>query len=135
MPKCKDRISTAGVAEKNGTYFVALRKPGTSIGESWEFPGGKHRYGETPEQTLRREFLEEFNAEITVGERFFVGGFENKGTTYKLKAYRVTIHTPDDAMRYREHEAAAWKSAEELQTCRMADSDLQILSAIIAQRG
>ena len=135
MPERNDRISTAGVAEKHGTYFVALRKPGTSIGESWEFPGGKHRDGETPEQTLKREFHEEFNAEISVGERFFVGGFENRGTSYRLEAYRVTIHTPDAEMRFPEHQSVAWKTTAELGACRMADSDEQILAALLAESG
>lgn len=34
----------------------------------WEFPGGKVDLGETPEEAVKREFLEETGVEIAVGE-------------------------------------------------------------------
>lgn len=66
------RISTAGIARRGSKYLLALRKPGTSIGESWEFPGGKARFGEPPEEALKREFFEEFQIHILVGRMIFM---------------------------------------------------------------
>ena len=123
-----NRISTSGVAEKNGLYFVALRKPGTSIGESWEFPGGKCEAGETPEQALKREFLEEFNLNVEVGRKIFSGTFSNGSVTYTQLVYEVEMLSGD--LQLEEHSGSAWMSLHELENVKMADSDRQILSAL-----
>ncbi|NQT58836.1 MAG: NUDIX domain-containing protein [Bacteroidetes bacterium] len=124
------RISTAGVACKGEYYFVAKRKPGTSIGESWEFPGGKNRKSETPEETLKREFFEEFQAEITVHKTLFVGEFMNKDQKYQLMAFSITINTPEEEMLFEEHQEIDWKTINELESSNMADSDRQIVSSL-----
>lgn len=41
--------------------------------EGYAFPGGHVSFGETNAETLRREFMEEIGAEITVGELKWVG--------------------------------------------------------------
>jgi len=120
------RISTAGVAEKRGKYFIALRKPGTSIGESWEFPGGKNRSGETPEETLIREYYEEFNVRISVGERLFTGRFDNKGTVYEFVVYSIEFLTEN--FKLTEHQEIKWSTLEMCSNLPMAESDKSILN-------
>src|SRR5690625_2726231 len=55
------------IIEREGTVFAARRNPERSAGGLWEFPGGKVELGESPEQALRREVLEELGIGITVG--------------------------------------------------------------------
>ncbi len=122
------RSSTAGIAERNGRYLVALRRPGSSIGEKWEFPGGKVDEGETPEEALKREFSEEFDVDITVGTHFCSGTFSNKNTEYHLLAYYVRILS--ESFLLKEHQRLRWCSIAELRNLPMADSDKIILRCI-----
>ncbi len=63
----QERVTTAGILVQDGKYLVAKREEKGSIGGLWEFPGGKNRYTETEEETLKREFQEELGLSVSVG--------------------------------------------------------------------
>jgi 8-oxo-dGTP diphosphatase len=123
------RISTAGLAERNGRYLVALRRPGTSIGEKWEFPGGKVHAGEDPAGALSREFREELEVEIIVGDCVCTGSFYNNETEYELQAYEVRLLS--ESFQLKEHQQLKWCSLTELGELSMADSDRLILRCLL----
>lgn len=52
----------------DGAVLVARRPDTAHQGGKWEFPGGKREAGETPEQTLCRELIEEVGLEASVLE-------------------------------------------------------------------
>ena len=64
----------------------------------WEFPGGKQEEGETLEECLHREWREELNLEISVGERIHVTEFDGFmchffiGTVYDMENLRTNVH-------------------------------------------
>ncbi len=61
---------TAAILVKNGKVFIAKRNSSDKLANKWEFPGGKVEAGETFEQCLRRELLEEFGIIAEIGEFF-----------------------------------------------------------------
>jgi len=58
---------TAGILTDGVRILVWKRRAGESFGLKWEFPGGKRHSGESVEQCLRREMLEEIGLDVTVG--------------------------------------------------------------------
>ena len=121
------QFSTAGVSERNGRFFIARRKPGSSIGMRWEFPGGKAERRESPEVALKREFLEEFNVAVMIREPLCEGTFSNRGQQYKLMAFLVDFRGEPMAQ---EHQETRWVTLEELNQLDFPDSDAIIVEAL-----
>ncbi|MBI9105197.1 MAG: (deoxy)nucleoside triphosphate pyrophosphohydrolase [Spirochaetales bacterium] len=123
-------ISVAGVAERDGKYLVALRKPGTSIGVRWEFPGGKLEKGETPEEAVIREYMEELNISVRVKERLCEGSFSNGEKYYRLLAYKIEIG--DGEITAPEHQQIFWAALSELGTLDFPVSDMIIVNYLLS---
>ena len=58
-------VAVGVLLRPDGAFLLTSRPPGKVYEGYWEFPGGKVEAGETVEQALRRELLEEIG--ITVG--------------------------------------------------------------------
>jgi 8-oxo-dGTP pyrophosphatase MutT (NUDIX family) len=56
-------VGVYGVSIKNGKMLLVRQKKGPYAGKL-DFPGGGIEFGETPENTLRREFVEEVAMEF-----------------------------------------------------------------------
>lgn len=52
-------VVTAGIILRGDTVLIAQRKKNDTMGGLWEFPGGGVDDGETPDDCIRRELMEE----------------------------------------------------------------------------
>ena len=64
------RVSAAIIKNSDNEILICRRGPGGSCEFLWEFPGGKIEQGESPEECLVRECLEELEIEIEVLDLF-----------------------------------------------------------------
>lgn len=78
-------IVTAAVIERDGTFLLTRRLQGTHLAGRWEFPGGKCDPGESLDECLRREILEELGVQCTIGEQIL-------GVTHDYPERRVILH-------------------------------------------
>jgi 8-oxo-dGTP diphosphatase len=122
------KISVAGITVMNGKIFTARRVHGGSMGEKWEFPGGKVEEGETCEQALVREFLEELGVNISVGVQLGETEFENNGERRRLKAFLINFLSYDFTLT--EHTEWRWASVSEIEAMDFTPSDLRLFYAI-----
>jgi 8-oxo-dGTP diphosphatase len=56
----------AAVIEHANRFLVTRRQDGVHLAGHWEFPGGKVAVGETHAAALRREIIEELDADVVV---------------------------------------------------------------------
>ena len=81
---------TAAILEKDGKILIALRKLEDDLfGGLWEFPGGKIENGETPEECMARELMEELEIKVEVGTLITSNKHRYPNGVFELLAYRV----------------------------------------------
>lgn len=93
----------AAVIRRDGKYFATQRGYG-EFKDYWEFPGGKMEPGESREQALKREIMEELDTEICV-EDFLMT------VDYDYPAFHLTMHcflctVVSGRLELKEHESA-----------------------------
>ena len=130
----KKTIHVVGAIIENDRQeiFCALRNAPMVLANYWEFPGGKIEPGETPQQALYREILEEFNCIIQVGEPVTETLYEYEQFFVHLETYLATIvkGTPQIS----EHAEAKWVPRQQLQELSFAPADLPSIEKLLAEQ-
>jgi 8-oxo-dGTP diphosphatase len=123
-------VTTAGVAEADGRYFLARRKPGGALSGKWEFPGGKCDQAEGSEtQCLIREFQEEFGVDIAVDGEIGAVPFEHGEVRYMLVGYAIRFL--QQPTRLVEHTDSGWFDPQAMIRLDLASSDRQLIEAYL----
>ena len=127
----EERITTAGIAIKEGKVLIAHRNPGGSLSCKWEFPGGKNRYGESVADTLRREWQEELGVDIEVKEEILSFDFTNNDKLYHLKCCIVMPLSASFSLSV--HTETEYVSKEDLLSYDFGPSDRKIAEYIASE--
>ena len=118
----------AAVIFGEGRVFATQRGYG-EYKDGWEFPGGKLKPGETPEEALAREIREELDTEIDVGPLIGTVACDYPGFRLRMHCYRCRVVS--GRLELREHEAARWLGREELDSVGWLPADRMILPAVL----
>ena len=63
-------VAAGLIWDRNGKVLISQRPANGSHGGSWELPGGKLEKGESSEEALEREIMEELGIRISAGPEF-----------------------------------------------------------------
>jgi len=119
---------TKAVNEKGETIVFATQRGYGDLKGGWEFPGGKIEEGETPQEALKREIMEELETEITVGE--LIDTIEYDYPTFHLSMDCFWAEIVSGDLVLKEHEAAKWLTKMELDSVDWLPADITLVDKI-----
>jgi 8-oxo-dGTP diphosphatase len=132
MKKKNPKIVTAAVIEKNGHVLIGKRKRGKQHAGEWEFPGGTLEEGETNEQCLKRELLEELAITTEIGDLVCSSTFSyTPDWTIQLMAYRATIIS--GIFNLNDHDEIRWVKREDLINYEFPEADKLVIETLVKE--
>jgi 8-oxo-dGTP diphosphatase len=123
--KRKHIFVACGIIEKDGLVLAAQRSKSMDLPLKWEFPGGKIEHGESPEECLIREVMEELGIGIRVLEALSPVTHHYPTFTVTLRPFICSIIGGEIVAL--EHAALAWMQPEKLHLLDWADADWPII--------
>lgn len=113
--------------ENKPVIFATQRGYGEFKG-GWEFPGGKIESGETPQQALKREIMEELDTEIAVGE--LIDTIEYDYPNFHLSMDCFWCELIRGELILKEAEDAKWLTREHLADVKWLPADVTLIENI-----
>ena len=113
--------------ENKPVIFATQRGYGEFKG-GWEFPGGKIESGETPQQALKREIMEELDTEIAVGE--LIDTIEYDYPNFHLSMDCFWCEVIRGELILKEAEDAKWLTREHLADVEWLPADVTLIEKI-----
>lgn len=126
------KVVGAVIENENHEILCALRAPSMSLGNLWEFPGGKIEKDESLKEAIEREIKEELNCEIEFTDLF-------NDNTHEYEAFNINLIT----VRCRlvqgtptayEHSKLIWLKRENLNSLKWAPADVPAVEQLIAEK-
>ena len=113
----------ATLIKKDEKILIAQRLKG-KYEDMWEFPGGKVEPGETEEQAIEREIMEEFNIEVRAKEFIKNSIYETPSKIIDLRLYGCDYIS--GKIEISEHKQYKWIDKKDIFNYDLAPADIEL---------
>ncbi len=117
----------AAIIKEDNRIFATQRGYG-EFKDGWEFPGGKIEAGETPQEALRREIMEELDIEISVGELIETVEYDYSNFHLSMDCFWCKIVSGELVLK--EAEDAKWLTKDTLNSVEWLPADIMLIEKI-----
>jgi 8-oxo-dGTP diphosphatase len=117
---CKDEILCVQ-RKKNKLHYIS---------EKFEFPGGKIEPGESKEEALHRELLEELNLSMKIKSFFMTVAHEYPDFELIMHTYICEVESKE--LKLNEHIDKKWLKVNELDQLDWAGADIPIVEKLVS---
>jgi 8-oxo-dGTP diphosphatase len=121
-------VVTAAIITDGKKVLIAQRKSTGRLPNKWEFPGGKVEAGETPESCLKREIMEEFGIEVSIGQFLGESTYKYDFGLIRLLAFRT--FWIEGELNPKAHEAIEWVTPDKISNYDFAPADIPFVEKI-----
>jgi 8-oxo-dGTP diphosphatase len=121
-------VVAALIQDDKGRYLITRRRGGSHLAGMWEFPGGKREPGESLEEALRRELIEELSATFSVGEKVETVRWQYPERTVVLHFYRCRFES--GTIEPLEQQAMEWVEPARLAELEFPPADRELIARL-----
>lgn len=114
--------------DKGQTIILSTQRGYGEFKDSWEFPGGKIENGETPQEALKCEIMEELDTQIEVGTLIDTIEYDYPDFHLSMDCFWCEIVRGNLVLK--EHENAKWLTKEQLQDVEWLPADIKLIENI-----
>ena len=119
------------VNERGEQIVFATQRGYGEFKGGWEFPGGKIEAGETAQEALKREIMEELDTEIEVGK--LIDTIEYDYPEFHLSMDCFWCEIIKGKLVLKEHEAARWLTRNQLADVKWLPADVKLIEKIVGK--
>jgi 8-oxo-dGTP diphosphatase len=121
-------VVAAVVRRDDGRFLLSRRLPESHLGGLWEFPGGAVEDGESPDEALRRELLEELGVGIAVEAPITFAFHRDPQRDVVLLFYKARIVS--GVLRGKQGQEVGWFTAAELASLATPPADAELIAGL-----
>ena len=123
----------AGIIRKDGSdELLAVQRGYGDMQGLWEFPGGKLMRGETPEDAVRRELMEELQVKVTNLRDFYTVEYDYPDFHLSMECYYCSLTDESDEPQKHDRQLdIRWIPRTSLATVEWMPADKGLIDALI----
>ena len=125
-------VAVGVLVDAEGRFLLTSRPEGKVYAGYWEFPGGKLEAGETVEQALRRELIEELGITIGAVHPWKIELMDYEHARVRLHFCKVYEWSGEFEMR--EQQSMAWQTLP-VEVAPVLPGTIPVLQWFAAERG